>query len=260
MDIVDINKAILNDLEEEFLNADIAHFRDEWDHYKYNKQYIPRVTHIIHSCQLDSDSLVIWANKMGKMHKDSQEIKENAAILGTYIHEMLEKYINSGIEPDIMAMDIADNFKRKMIVALEGFKAFWEGYRYKDLVESVTTEKTILTPYFGGTYDLMVNLKDGRHYLYDFKTTNSLRDSQFIQLAAYNFGLRNYYNTNLSGVAILKIDKYRPSCKEYMIDFSIPSNISFIDQCERTFIAMMYSYYNMKLTKMYFDDYLETRR
>ena len=60
---MDINEIILNDLDEEFLNADITHFRDEWDHYMHEKQYIPRVTQIIHSCQLDNQSLVLWANK-----------------------------------------------------------------------------------------------------------------------------------------------------------------------------------------------------
>lgn len=254
-----LNDKILENIEIEFLNADLNHLRDEWDHYKYNNQFIPRVTHIIHSCQLDSDNLVSWANKMGKLHKDSEEIKLAAARLGTYVHNALEKYIKNGIEPDIMAMDIEDWYKNKIITCLEGFKSFWDNYRYKDLIQNVKVEETLVTPYFGGTYDLLVSLKDGRNYLYDFKTTNNIRESQFIQLSAYRYALRAYYNINLAGCAILKIDKYKPYCQEFMVDFSRPENLLFIDQCEKTFISMIYTYYNMIVTRNQFDEYRERR-
>lgn len=256
---MDINEIILNDLDEEFLNADITHFRDEWDHYMHEKQYIPRVTQIIHSCQLDNQSLVLWANKMGLMGKKSEAIRDSAAQLGNFIHEALEEYVKHGVEPDYDSLDTDDRTKNKIEIAIKGFKAFWSNYRYKDQVKSVTTEKKIITPYYGGTYDLMVTLKDGRKFLYDFKTTNSVRDSQFLQLAAYNYGLRTYYNTILSGVAILKIDKYRPSCKEFFLDFENPNNVMFMNHCECTFISMLHTYYNLIRTKLEFENYLKER-
>ena len=251
-----INEMIINELDEEFLNADINHLRDEWDHYEYEGLPVPRVTKIIHSCQLDAhDALIKWANRMGFCRKDATEERDYAASLGSRVHELIDEYINHNISPNFAIQDDVFKYHFRLQTAFNNFKAFWDNYRYKNLIESVSTEKTLVTPYFGGTYDLLITLKDGRKYLYDFKTTNTLRDSHFVQLAAYNYALRNYYNTQLSGVAILKISKSKSGgCYEYMIDFDEnPGNKIFIDHCERTFISMLYAYYNMTVTKLEFD-------
>ena len=89
---------------------------------------------------------------------------------------------------------------------------------------------------------------------YDFKTTNKVQYSHFIQLGAYKYTLNNYFNTDLAGCAILHISKKKPSCSEYMLEFNEQDNVRFINQCERTFISMLYTYYNSTVVKLMYDE------
>jgi predicted RecB family nuclease len=251
-----INDIILEELDNEYVNGDILHLRDEWDHYKYKKLPVPRVTHIIHACTLDTDALTKWANSLGYRHINSDQARDEAALKGTLIHEAIENYLLHKSYPKF-DKPMGIKVKEAVMNGIDGFIAFWDNYRYKNLVVNVQLEQTIVTPYFGGTYDLLVTLNDGRNYLYDFKTTNSIRDSQFIQLAAYRFTLLRYYNIDLAGCAILQIDKNKPFCREYMLDFSNPINVGFMNQCETTFISMLYTYYNLCSTHLAFNEIIK---
>lgn len=251
-----INDIILEEIDNEYINSDILHLRDEWDHYKYKKLPVPRVTHIIHSCTLDTEALTRWANSLGYKHINSKAAMDEAALKGTLIHEAIENYLLHKEYPKF-DKPISITVREAVQNGIDGFIAFWENYRYKDLIANIRMEETLVTPYFGGTFDLLISLNDGRNYLYDFKTTNSIRDSQFIQLAAYRFALLKYYNTKLDGCAILQIDKKTPSCREYMLDFSDPVNLAFINQCENTFISLLYAYYNTYATHLAFNEIIK---
>lgn len=255
-----INDAILKDIEDEFLNGDVVGLKDEWNHYKYKDLPIPRVTEILKCAQLSNEGLIRWANAMGFKRLNSAKLRDRAAYLGNIIHNGIEKFIKTGEVkyPENIVYDDPDAYEI-FTNAIKGFTNFWDNYRFRDQIKTTEMEQKVVTPYFGGTFDLLITLKNGKKYLYDFKTTNSVKESQFIQLSAYRYALREYYNIQLNGVGILQIDKNRPLCQEYFLDFEINDNFNFINQCENTFISILYTYYNLKVTEIMFDDYLEKR-
>ena len=253
-----INDIILKEIEDEFLNGDIIGLKDEWSHYKYKDFPVPRVTEILKCAQLSNEGLIRWANAMGFKHLNSNKLRDQAAVRGTLIHNAIEKYIKTGIidilnNTDIETINMYNN-------AMEGFKYFWENFRFAKDIKNVEMEQKVVTPYFGGTFDLLITLKNGKKYLYDFKTTNYIKDSQFVQLSAYYYALREFYNTRLNGVGVLLVNKNRPLCEEYFIDFEIDNNLNVINQCENTFISILHTYYNLKVTDIMFNEYLAKYR
>lgn len=254
-----INDIILKDLDDEFINSDLSRFRSEWNHYKYKEFGVPRVSEIIACTSLNgSEGLVRWANSLGFKHQSAVKCRDRAAKIGTAVHHAIEEYIKTGYIP-LPDLNTPSDVQEVIDNCLEGFGAFWDNYRFRDLIDYTKLEQTILTPYFGGTFDLLIHLKDGRNLLYDFKTTNHLKDSQYLQLAAYQFGLREYYNIKTAGAGILLIDKNKPLCEEYFLDYSIPDNLVFMNQCENTFLSILHTYYNLKQTDYLFNEYLAQR-
>lgn len=252
-----IDDIILKEIEDEFLNADIIGLKDEWSFYKYKEFPVPRVTEVLKCSQLSTDGLVRWANAMGFKRLNSNKLRDQAAARGTMIHNAIENYIKTGIldEPENCDIETINIYKN----ATSGFINFWNNFRFVKDISNIETEQKVVTPYFGGTFDMLITLKNGKKYLYDFKTTNYIKDSQFIQLSAYNYALREYYKTQLNGVGVLLINKNKPLCEEYFIDFEIGDNFRFINQCEKTFISILYTYYNLKVTDIMFNDYLAER-
>ena len=243
-----IEDRILHAIDEEYINTDELLARQEWDTYEYNKMPVPRVSNILKACNMSIEPLMKWASNLGYKHIDYVRARNVAAEKGTRIHNAIEAFIKDRKVPnyhDIFSEDV----KQAVYNGFEGFAAFWNGYRYKDEIANVQMEQTLVTPYFGGTYDLMITLKDGRNFLYDFKTSNSLKWEQFVQLSAYKYALENYYNTKVSACGILLIDKATPNCKEYLLDFMIPDNLAYINDCQKTFISMLYTFYNCTALK-----------
>lgn len=251
--MMDINTAILESIKEEFINSDELLARNEWETYAYDNIAVPRVSHILKACNLSIEPLMRWANNLGYRHTDYVQARNIAAEKGTRIHNAIEAFIKERKVPNYHDI-YNDEIKHAVYNGFEGFVAFWNNYRYKNQIKEVKMEQTLVTPYFGGTYDLMITLKDGRNFLYDFKTTNSLKWEQFVQLSAYKFALENYYATNISAIGVLLIDKSKPSCKEYLLDLSIPSNQMYVTYCEQCFISMLNTFYNCTRTKEKFND------
>ena len=248
-----IEKAILKQLEDEYINTDELLARQDWDTYEYNEMPVPRVSNILKACNLSIEPLMKWASNLGFKHVDYVRARNIAAEKGTRIHNAIEAFIKERKVPnyhDIFSEDV----KQAVYNGFEGFAAFWNNYRYKDNIVNVQMEQTLVTPYYGGTYDLMITLDDGRNFLYDFKTSNSLKWEQFVQLSAYKYALENYYNIKISACGILLIDKATPNCKEYLLDFMIPDNLAYINDCQKAFMSMLYTFYNCTALKEKFSD------
>ena len=254
---MNIEDAILQDLTEEYINTDSLLAREEWDTYTYKKLPVPRVSHVLKACTMSIEPLMKWASRLGFKHIDYIVARNTAAKKGTLIHNAIEAFIKDRKVPDYYKVSDED-VKQALYNGFEGFASFWNNFRYKDEIASVKMEETIVTPYYGGTYDLLITLKDGRNMLYDFKTSNHLKWEHFVQLAAYKYSLENYYNTPICSTGILLIDKYKPSCKEYILDFTIPENVAYIDQCQKCFISMLYTYYNSIAVSEGFDKLRKT--
>ena len=53
-------------------------------------------------------------------------------------------------------------------------------------VDIIGQEESLISPYYAGTYDLLVNI-NGDPYLVDFKTSNHVGYKYFMQIAAYRY-------------------------------------------------------------------------
>ena len=69
--------------------------------------------------------------------------------------------------------------------------------------------------------------------------------------------LRDEQKLNLRGTVILQLSKTSPTYNEYTLDFTNPIHKKYIDDCERTFMSLLYSYYHIKYLEGEFNHVLE---
>lgn len=103
-------------------------------------------------------------------------------------------------------------------------------------------EHTLVCKYFGGTLDLLLEI-DGKIYLVDFKTSNHSSYKHFLQLAAYRYMLRETEGINVNGCIILMLDKKSDMFIEHILDFENIDHLNYIDQCQESFLSLVYAYY-----------------
>ena len=244
---MDIHENILDIINDDFINSDILESRKEWMIYKYDKLCVPRVSNIISSYNKDIEPLLKWSNRLGFNHINYQASINDSILKGNITHDILNQYFTTGKLPEYSNMNYNYRIIKAVKNTIDGFLEFWNKYRYKDLISTISTEKTIVTPYYGGTYDLLITLKNGNSILYDFKTTNRLKNDQFLQLSAYKYALEKYYNITICSIGILLLNKYKPECKEYILNIDNDINNEYIEQCTNAFFSRLYSfYYNTK--------------
>ena len=136
-------------------------------------------------------------------------------------------------------------------VCLNAFKEWWTGINSCHRVRILGQEKSLICEYFAGTYDLLITIDD-KPYLIDFKTSNHVGYKYFMQLAAYRYLLYTQKNINIEGCIILQFDKTEPKYREFNLNFSDPYDYEFIENCHRSFMGLVYTYYNTKLCQRQF--------
>ena len=82
-------------------------------------------------------------------------------------------------------------------------------------------------------------------YLVDYKTSNHIGFKYILQLAAYRYMLRTELGIEIDGCIILQLAKDRVSYNEYVLNFSNPDHLKYINDSETTFLSLVYSYYNI---------------
>lgn len=177
---------------------------EEHQGYYCNGKEIPSVTTVLKL--LNKPELVDWANWMGKIGKDTKQFTEDAALVGTYVHWIIERSCKKKMIPfSIIKQDerINLNKERKIIKCVNSFKKWKNDYKpkfkYNEL--RVQNEKT------GGTIDCICKINDD-YYIIDFKTSKKPYASYFIQLAAYNYLLKETgFKHKISKVAVLNLSK-----------------------------------------------------
>lgn len=127
---------------------------------------------------------------------------------------------------------------------------------YKELlcnasVEILYSEMSLACPYYGGTCDLIIKI-NGKVYLLDFKTSNHVGYKYYLQLSAYKYILEEYMGIQVDGFIILQLDKKCVAYEEYVLDFSNKEHRIFVEECEETFMALVYAYYKrIHIEKLY---------
>ena len=212
--------------------------------YVYKDTIVPRVTSIISKCT-SNDRLMHWANNLGFKHKSFEKERNSAANIGTLCHENIDAFLESDKHklPKTLPIEAKNAY-------LSFQKWFYDIFLLAD-INIVFHEKTLVCRYFGGTLDGLYNI-NGKLYLVDYKTSNHISYNYCLQLAAYRYMLLNELNIKIDGCIILQLSKKSIEYTEYVLNFNDPKHLEFIDQYERTFLSLVYSYYNIiNMEEMY---------
>ena len=149
---------------------------------------------------LNKPFLVTWANRLGLEGIDSSKYVDEAAQVGTLAHAM--------IEADLQGVNIDWNLysQQQRDLAENALLSFYE-WKGRHKIEPIFCEKQLVsdTMLFGGTVDCYCIL-DGIPTLLDFKTSKSIYDEMFLQLAAYAELLREN-GCEVQQVRILRVGR-----------------------------------------------------
>ena len=99
-------------------------------------------------------------------------VLNDAAELGTSVHEWVEAYLTGGFPPELV--------RDEQVQMVEAFLE-WESQHD---VEAVSTEMTVFGQGYGGTLDMIVEI-DGVTFLVEIKTSRAVQNTHIAQLAAY---------------------------------------------------------------------------
>lgn len=200
---------------------------------------------------IHEDYLMIWANNLGLYkHKKYSDELENAAKKGSYVHNAIEDFIQNGNDLDINS--VSSMYRTEVSYAYGSFMQWWNIISKRNII-IIMQEQKLVCPWFGGTLDLLIEV-DGKIYLLDFKTSNHPSYKYFLQLAAYKYMLRNFYNIEIYGCGIIKLNKKFIEFEEFIIDKSNPDYEEFMALCERTFLSLVYAYINRINTENYYNN------
>lgn len=201
-------------------------------YYNSDGTKVPRVTEII-SKMIHSDGLMYWANSLGLKGLRYREVLNQAANAGTDAHSAIEKFLLEKIESP-------DN------TPFLGF-ILWYNIVTQQIglpIEIIYIEHKLACKWFGGTLDALMKIGN-KIYLVDFKTSNHITYTYFLQLAAYRFMLKVVEGIDIDGVIVLQLDKDEPGFNEYLLEFSIQDHIEFMAHCEITFLSLVFAYHNI---------------
>lgn len=237
------NTVIDSSLEKE-MNFTLPDIKDS--PYKYGDLYVPRVTHIL-SSMLHEEYLMNWANYMGRIKRiDHKLFTENAANIGTNVHNAIEIYTDTGYV-NAFENELNPSNREKMKNGLYSFIKWWDIISTRD-IKILMKERELVCEYYGGTLDMLIEI-DGLVYLVDFKTSNHLSYKYHLQTAAYRRMLWLVYGILVDGIIILKLSKDNISFEEQFLNLRDYDQLVYVNECERCFISLVNSYYNRLLVE-----------
>jgi len=156
--------------------------------------YVPSVTTILEAYPKDA-SYFKWLKDVGS---DADAIRDEAGRRGSLVHELTEKYDMGEI------VSYLDDNGRPRFKMLEW--AMFERYvdfstNHKPAIDLIELHMASSILGYAGTLDRVMEI-EGKRYLVDIKTSNSIYPSYWLQLAAYRH-LLTEMGYNVDGVAIL---------------------------------------------------------
>lgn len=162
---------------------------------------VPSVTTILDSTA-DKTFLIQWRNRIGEDEANRQS--QQAAGLGTKVHNALEKYILG---------EEWDNFGTNMVSILAGkMSRVMIDQGLSKVNELWGTEVGLIaTGLYAGTADA-IGIYEGEDSIIDFKTAKKLKkrewiEDYFIQGCAYALAHNEMFSTNIRKVSILMVDR-----------------------------------------------------
>jgi hypothetical protein len=191
---------------------------------------VPSVTTVL--AQLNKPQLVPWAAKLARAGINWEEVRNEAAEIGTVAHTMAENFIKN------QSCDFSrhPNYQK----ALKAFNAFQYWVSMNE-VKFLGSEIPLVhhRKRFGGTIDIVAEV-NGKLTLIDLKTSNSLSEEYNYQVSAYQYLLengdlddtgktRNYPAYKIEQAILLRVDKnYGVFEERTIVDFSKFHQIFFL--------------------------------
>lgn len=248
-----IENIIFKNMEKEFINDNVDTSNST---YTYDGVLVPRVSTILSTMQHD-DFLVEWANRVGLyQRKKSSDIKDLACSIGTATHNRIEDFLENNPYSDDEFRGFENpsfDSKKKILNGFNSFRLWWDTINANNVVEVLSIEVKKSCPWFGGTYDMLVRI-DGKNYIVDFKTSNSIGYKYFLQLSAYWYLNRDI---QVDGMIILQVSKTDVSFNEYVVDLSIPKHYDFMQNCLNCFASLVNGYFWSERVKTQCKQFME---
>lgn len=236
---MNIEDRIIDLLEEEYGEGKPRGFK-ALSEYKFHGRNVPRVTVILTEMQSDQ-GLLRYSNFLGFKHVDYNQMLNNASAIGKETHAFIESYINK-------KEDYKAPVRQEVVNCTEAFVKWWKTLNFSCSVKVLGEEQPLACPWFGGTYDLLLEI-DGKRTLVDFKTTNHITHRYFIQLAAYRYLISYNFNLPIDMCIILRMDKETADYEMATLDLSVPEDIEFMDYCTYAFFSQVNNYYSLARVK-----------
>lgn len=202
----------------------IEKYRKRFTKYSFNGASIPRVNEIL-SQVIGKEYLCLWAARLGE--DAYKEEKKLATMTGTFVHEAIEYFLLH--HKDKRMVIYSPKIRELANNSYNNFKRWYEtqcklGY----ILTPIYTEVQTTNPWFGGTIDLVLNIKHSlfdtnMNFIIDFKTSKSISVDYILQTYAYmwswNWNKEFIDNSLLSidGIGIIRIDKYTDKFEDLFI-------------------------------------------
>lgn len=139
------------------------------------------------------DNLAIWLTEAKTAHRKK---KEKAGDWGSELHEAVENWIKTKVEPV---------FEGTQKTAFENFKNWCQEHK----VEFLESEKHVWSKemWVGGICDLVFTM-NGKKYIGDIKTSSRIYNEHFFQMAAYNLCLEEMgEHQDVEGYVVINLKK-----------------------------------------------------
>jgi hypothetical protein len=172
-------------------------FTDNRFYTTESNKFVPSVTTVLQAYPKDAH-FYSWIKQVGE---DADTIRDEAGRRGSIVHSLTERY-DAGEEVNLLDNGGNINFKMSEWTMFERYVE----YRQQVQQEIMFSEINFISEALGyaGTVDRIVNI-NGKTYLIDIKTSNSIYDYYWLQLAAYNELIKEAYQSKhvIDHVAVL---------------------------------------------------------
>ncbi len=171
-------------------------------HIKYRDfdgKILPSVTQVIGIISTEQNQLMNWANSIGLKGIKLSEANKITLDIGSTVHKMIESYLKE--ESFVMPDELPAESRQTAQICFQQFKEWYKGYNIEMSENSMISK----THGFGGTIDAMFRINN-EMVLVDFKTSNDIYPSYWMQVAAYS-SLAHENGYDVDKAAVLRLPK-----------------------------------------------------
>ena len=170
--------------------------------YEKGNYNVPRVTALLDT--IKEDYLIQWANSLGWKRQSYTRVLQEAASIGTEVHQDIEMFLKHG--------------EIGMTPGFSSFYKWWTELNALNKIDMIESELSMDCPYFAGTTDLFFRA-NGRNCLMDFKTSKHIGYKYLMQLSAYTYMMNTILHREIDYCIIFQVDKYVPDVYQvYLFD------------------------------------------